>query len=134
MVESIALCVDKEPRARNKEWATMQCIEQPCALAESPKEWDITALAALSLALVLRVYKAISTQQDPPDIRFMGAKGRRGQQIEQLGPRAELWALFLALFSALGGHHPHRPAFVQTKQQLNQAMVDLLQKLGSTCK
>ena len=34
----------------------------------------------------------------------------------------------------LGGHHPHRLAYIHTKQQLNQAPVDMLQKEGCTCR
>ena len=101
MVESIQRCVDKEAKARNKQWATMQCIVQLCKLAKSPREWEITALSALSIALGLRACEAITMQPDDPNIHFMRAKDRRGPHSEQLAhgqehghcslPASECW-------------------------------------------
>ena len=82
--------------------ATMPCLSQLCSLAQSPKEWEITPLVALSVAFGPRACEAITVRPDNLDIKFMGAKGQKGPQCEQMGPWACLWANFLAHLGAIG--------------------------------
>jgi|Transcript_15719 hypothetical protein len=123
----------QKQEGRTKQWAAMDCIRQLCIAARSDEQWEIVALAALSVAFGLRGSEAFTAAPDVETLHFKGTKGRGGMRHESLGPWARKWADFLARLRALRGQHPHRPAFVTSKAHLEMSFALLLQTDGCRC-
>ena len=44
-----------------------------------------------------------------------------------------MWADFLQLLRARHGYHPHRPAWLTTKQHMHDLIKEMAQRTGSAC-
>ena len=127
LIEAIKRIPVDQADGRSKEWATLQCISRLCRSARSPKDWEVVALSALSIAFGLGISEVVSAAPDGQLLHFTRTMGRRGHHHPEMGLWERCLGDFLARLRALAGHHPHRPAFFAGKLQLQADFAALLQ-------
>ena len=86
MVDAVAAFHDKRRGTTTKYWASTWAFGSLCRLASRPDEWEVVALAALSIAFGLRAKEAVSAHYDSTAVRWQGAKGSLGPCEEVPGP------------------------------------------------
>ena len=128
MVDAVAAFHDKRRGTTSKYWASMQAFGSLCRLASQPDEWEVVALAALSIAFGLRAKEAVTAYYDGAAVHWQGAKGRRGACEEVPGPWTTHWARLLWDVRARHGYHPERPVWHPSTQSLHKALKDLVSR------
>ena len=111
LVDAVATFHDKRRGTTSKYWASMRAFGSLCRLASQPDEWEVVALAALSIACGLRAKEAVTAFYDGAAVHWQGAKGRRGACKEVPGSWRAHWARLLWDIRARHGYHPKRPAW-----------------------
>ena len=111
LIEAMAVYHNKRRGGSHKFWASMQGFRSLCRLLSSPADWELVALAALSVTFGLRAKDAVTVSYDASQVRQVGAKGRNGPREKTPGPWAKRWAQLLWEVRARHGHHPGRPTW-----------------------
>ena len=117
-----------------KTWASMRGFTDMCRLAHGVADWELCAMAALSICFGLRVIEAISVSYDGEHVAFMGAKGTRGRQSETPGMWAKAWGVFLQMSRARHGYPPGRAAWHTSRAAVHKALSELVGTPESTFK
>ena len=95
LVDAVAALHDKRRGTTNKYWASLRAFGSVCCLASPPDEWEVVALAALSIAFEPRAKEAVTPFYDGTAVHWQVAKGRRGACQEVPGPWTTHWARLL---------------------------------------
>ena len=111
LVDAVAALHDKRRGTTNKYWASLRAFGSLWCLASLPDEWEVVALAALSMAFEPRAKEAVTAFYDGTAVHWQGAKGRRGACQEVPGPLTTHWARLLRDIRAKHGYHLERPAW-----------------------
>ena len=125
---------EKLGKVSSKSWASMRGFANMCKLARSLADWELCAMAALSMSFRLRAIEALSVSYDGGSVQYAGAKGRRGLHSEEAGPWAREWGEFLQMPRARHGFPPARSAWFASRAALHRGIAELVGRPVSDCK
>ena len=126
VVQAMEKYQEKLGKVSSKSWASMRGFANMCKLARSPADWELCAMAALSISFGLRAIEALSVSYDGGSVRYAGAKGRQGLHSEEAGPWARDWGEFLQMLRARHGFPPARSAWFTSRAALHRGIAELV--------
>ena len=78
-MEAVANFFESQRGSPERFWASMDTLRALCPLCSSPADWELAALAAVSVCQGLRAKEAVSIAFNDGIFTWRGAKGRAGR-------------------------------------------------------
>ena len=117
-----------------KTWASLRVFADMCRLARGAADWELCAMATVSISFGLRAVEAVSVSFDGEHVTFTGAKGRKGRHVETPGTWAASWGRFLQMLRARHGYPPGRAAWHTSRVALHKGLSELVGRPESNYK